>query len=118
MGKGGGSDVPLLGVALDMLGGRDGLSRVLDGFEGAGLGAAARSWIGEGANAPIGGDDVKSALGADAVRRAAEGAGVTEDEAADGLAGLLPGIIDRVTPDGRIPRPERLADLPGGVLRR
>lgn len=115
-GKGGGAD-KLLGAAVDLIG-KDGLQGVVSKLDAAGLGDLAKSWIGGGDNKAISPDEVRNALGDDEVRRVAEKAGVSEPEAADGLAGLLPGLIDKVTPDGKLPDLGDLKDLAGKFLGR
>lgn len=89
-------------------GGLGGLPGLLQRFQSAGLGDAVASWMGNGANAPISPDQVKAALsdgpaGEGPLRTLAEHAGVDEDEAATRLSGLLPQLVDRLTPNGQIP---------------
>ena len=61
------------------------------------------SWIGTGANAPVSGEQIKDALGSDTVTQIAEKAGVAPDAALGGLAALLPQLVDKLTPDGKVP---------------
>ena len=84
-------------------GGLGGLGGLLQRFQSAGLGDVVGSWIGTGANAPISPDQVKSALGDGLLRTLAEHAGLDEDEAASHLSGLLPQLVDRLTPGGQVP---------------
>lgn len=84
-------------------GGLGGLGGLLQRFQGIGLGEAAASWMGPGANTPVSPDQVKSALGDGPLRTLAEHAGVDEDEAASHLSELLPDMVDRLTPDGQLP---------------
>ena len=93
-------------------GGLGGLAGLLQRFQGTGLGATIDSWLGDGANLPISAGDVRSALGDGPLRTLAEHAGVDENEAATHLSTMLPDLVDRLTPNGRLPAPDAGA---GGV---
>jgi uncharacterized protein YidB (DUF937 family) len=78
-----------------------GVQGVVDQFEKNGLGGIARSWVGNGPNDPITADQVKAALGVDTIKSMAEKAGISVDEAANHLSSILPGLIDKMTPNGK-----------------
>jgi uncharacterized protein YidB (DUF937 family) len=108
----------LLGSLLPALGGLltgGGLQKVLSGFQANGLSAQADSWIGTGENAPISGADVRKAVGDDQIAQIAARLGVSEDEAADAVAQVLPTVVDRVSPDGHL-APESELDAAFGAL--
>lgn len=84
-------------------GGLGGLGGLLQRFQGAGLGDAVASWLGNGPNAPVSPDQVRSALGDGPLRTLADHAGLGEDEAAGHLSTLLPQLIDKLTPNGQLP---------------
>ena len=95
--------LPMLApVVAKMLAG-GGLQKVLAGFQEKGMGDKADSWVGKGENRAIDADELRQAVGDDAIRDAASHAGVSEGEAASGLAALLPQVVDRVTPNGELP---------------
>ena len=101
----------LLGSLLPALGGMlagGGLQQILSGFQANGRATEADSWIGTGANQPVSGDDVRKAVGSEELAKVAAKLGVSTDEAADALAQILPGVVDRVSPDGQ-PRVGRRA---------
>jgi len=103
---GGGSSGKLVQVALGMLGGAGGLgglTGLLGKFQSAGLKDQADSWVSTGDNQPITADHVTQALGDEEIARVANEAGVSKEEAAGGLAHLLPQLVDKVTPDGQVP---------------
>ncbi len=111
LGGGGGTQNQLIEIALNLInnketGGLAGLSR---SFEEKGLGDAVSSWIGTGKNLPVSGDQVTSALGPEQIAAIARKLGLGQQDAANGLAGLLPGIIDQLTPRGQIPEDDILA---------
>ena len=87
-----------------------GVQGLVEKFTAGGLGDVAKSWVGTGDNHPVSADQVRSALGDDEVQRVADTAGVSKDEAASGLAALLPDVIDKVTPDGLVPDSGALAE--------
>jgi uncharacterized protein YidB (DUF937 family) len=84
-------------------GGLGGLGGLLDQLRSTGYAAQADSWVGTGDNLPISPDVISQVFGRDGLSRIAAQAGVTEDEASAGLSQLLPNVVDRVTPEGRMP---------------
>jgi len=80
-----------------------GLTAVLQQLEAKGLGQVAQSWVGTGANQPITPDQLKNALGADWIQQLAARVGVSPDVISSHLSEILPKIVDRLTPDGRVP---------------
>jgi len=80
-----------------------GLSGLIEKFQNGGLGDVAASWVGKGENQPVSGDQMINTLGSDKVREIASSLGISNIEVADGLASVLPQLIDKLTPDGLIP---------------
>lgn len=103
---GGGADI--LGALLGALmsrggGGNNPLGGLLEGLTKAGLTDQTQSWVGPGENQPVTGDQVRQAVPDDALRQAAEQAGVSPEQAADQIAQVLPGTVDKLTPNGQLP---------------
>lgn len=98
---------PLLGQLLK--GG--GLSKLVQSAQASGLSAQADSWVGTGENAPVTGSEVRSIVGDDTVRQVAREAGISEDEAAEVLAQVVPQVVNGLTPDGQLPSDGDLDDL-------
>lgn len=92
----------LLPMVIGMLG-SGGLTKILGGMKANGLSAQADSWVGTGANEAIGADDVRRVVDPADLTRIAEQLGVSEDDAADALAQVLPHAVDHVTPEGQVP---------------
>ena len=90
----------LLPLVLGLLKG-GGLEKILGGMRAKGLGAQADSWVGTGENQPVTGGQMREVAG-DEVARVAQQAGVSEDEAAEGMAQLLPGLVDSASPEGEL----------------
>ena len=84
-------------------GAQGGLGGLMAKFQQAGLGDAAKSWVGSGENHAVTGDQMSSALGADTISDLASKMGVSHGEAAGSLASMLPGLIDKLTPHGAAP---------------
>ncbi len=85
-----------------------GLQKVLAGLEQGGHGAETASWLSSGANRSISGADIEAALGHDQVEQLAGKLGVSADDAANAVAGALPEIVDRLSPDGHLPDEQTL----------
>lgn len=80
-----------------------GVSGIIEDFKTKGLGDIAGSWVGKGPNAIISTDQIKAAIGDDRLIALAKRAGVSETVAASFLRDTLPGLIDRLTPEGNTP---------------
>jgi uncharacterized protein YidB (DUF937 family) len=87
-----------------------GLGGLLAQLQAAGLGDAVKSWIGSGQNAPVKPEDLGAALGPKNVGTMADKAGVGQDDLLTQLARVLPGLIDKLTADGRVPSQAELAE--------
>ena len=96
----------LLPIVAGMLGNdsqHGGLGGLLEKFNQAGLGDAAKSWVGTGENTPISGDQLGQVLGNDTIADIASKLGLSHGDTAGSLAQMLPGIIDKLTPHGQAP---------------
>ena len=80
-----------------------GLEGLMQSFNQQGLGDIISSWVGTGTNAAITPDQVQEVLGSDVIQQLAEKSGVSIDAAKAHLAEILPSLIDKVTPEGKIP---------------
>lgn len=79
------------------------LGGLIADFEKAGLGQVAGSWVSNGQNLPISAEQIHAVLGSGPVAQMAAKLGVDPDQAADQIAKLLPQVIDRLTPNGKLP---------------
>ncbi|MBT0653693.1 YidB family protein [Geomobilimonas luticola] len=95
----------LVGGVMEMLANKDtgGLGGLVQSFQEKGLGGVISSWIGTGENLPVSGEQIQQVLGSDMVQNLAAKAGIAPEEVSGKLAEFLPGIIDKMTPDGTIP---------------
>ena len=97
--------LPPLGGDGGLLGG---LGDLVSKFERAGQGGTIGSWIGSGQNQPIQPGQLGSTLGQTTISDLARQAGVSEQDLLNGLAQALPGVIDKLTPRGRLPTADEL----------
>ena len=96
----------LLQMAASLLGndgGTGGLAGLAAKFQQAGLGDVMASWIGSGQNQAISADQLSQVLGSDAIAGMAGQLGLQPADMAGQLASMLPGLVDRLTPDGQAP---------------
>jgi uncharacterized protein YidB (DUF937 family) len=80
-----------------------GLGGLVDAFKKAGLGQKADSWVGTGANEPVAPAEVEKGVGRDIVDDLAAQTGMSRDELLKRLSEVLPGMVDKMTPNGRVP---------------
>ena len=80
-----------------------GLNGLIDSFKEKGMGDSIASWIGTGHNLPISAEQIHSVLGNEQVQAIAQKLGISTGEASNGLASMLPQLIDRLTPNGEVP---------------
>ena len=85
-------------------GAQGGLSGLIAKFQQAGMGEVVASWVGSGANQAISGSQLTDVLGSDAMAGLAAKLGLSQGEAADQLSDVLPGVIDKLTPQGQAPQ--------------
>ena len=80
-----------------------GLGGLLGTLEKGGLGNVINSWVGTGPNQPASPSQLGSALGPDIIKVLAQRSGLPEDEITRQLSQVLPGVVDKLTPNGRLP---------------
>jgi uncharacterized protein YidB (DUF937 family) len=96
--------------------GSAGLGGVLSALQSGGLGDVVSSWVGTGANKAISPAQVQTALGSEKVAQFAKQAGVNPSEASSALAAMLPQLVDKLSPDGKLPDTQGLDGLIGKLL--
>ena len=78
------------------------LQQLMARFQQGGLADMIQSWIGTGANQPIDPQQVRQALGPDKVDELSNQTGLPHETLLSELARLLPTVIDRLTPQGKL----------------
>ena len=114
----GGSSSPLAASILQMIQNQPGgLSGLVQSFHDKGLGGLVSAWVSTGPNPPMTTDQVHQALGSDKVKELAAAAGIAPDMANSAIAQWLPGIIDKLTPNGEVPEHSSVMDMASGLLK-
>jgi uncharacterized protein YidB (DUF937 family) len=101
-----GNQPQLMQVAASLLandGQLGGLQGLVEKFQQGGLGDVVNSWVGKGANLPISAEQLSGVLGGDTLQGLASQAGVSSQDLAGQLSSMLPGLVDKLTPDGQTP---------------
>jgi uncharacterized protein YidB (DUF937 family) len=79
-----------------------GLGSLIDGFRKSGLGQKADSWVGMGDNHPVTEPEVEAGIGGDVLDGLAKQTGLSREELLKRLATVLPDVVDKMTPAGRL----------------
>jgi uncharacterized protein YidB (DUF937 family) len=87
-----------------------GLGDLLKQFQQSGHGDTANSWVSPGPNKQIAPGDLANALGADQISSLMSQSGMSRDELLAGLSQHLPEVINHLTPNGRLPTEDEVAD--------
>lgn len=97
MGNGGSAD-----AGLDLGG-------LLSNMDAGGLMGMAQSWLGDGSNEAVGGEQLTQMFGQDKISAFASQLGLSEDQALKGLQEAVPNMVDKSSEGGS------LLDMVGGV---
>ena len=79
------------------------LGDLVDRFKAAGQGDAADSWVSDKANTPLGVGALEAALGQETLADLAQKTGLSQAEVLLRLNVALPDVVNRFTPNGRLP---------------
>lgn len=90
----------LLSVISDRKSG--GFEGFLDLFKIANAEDLVTSWIGDEDNVAISDEQVKSALGGEVIKSIANKVGISEGKTVSALSYMLPQVVDKLTPDGKL----------------
>lgn len=104
--RGGGGGMLLavmLPLAMQWVQRNGGIGSVLQRMQQKGYGSQAASWVGTGDNQPIDVGAVDQVVGREELSRLSQQLGVGEDEVAQGFTEILPEMVNRLTPEGRVP---------------
>jgi len=104
---GGNQDSGVIGELSKLISG-NGLAGLLSQFQSKGLGDTVASWVGTGSNLPISKEQIGAVLGNDQVASIAKSLGISPADASNALAGALPQVVDKLTPDGKLPSDDLL----------
>jgi len=85
-----------------------GLAGLVQNFQKNGLGDVVSSWISTGKNLPISADQIQRVFGNQQVSQLAQSVGIEPEKVTSALASVLPGLVDKLTPNGKLPNEEGL----------
>jgi uncharacterized protein YidB (DUF937 family) len=88
-----------------------GLGGLLGKLTEAGQGSTVDSWVEPGPNQPISPGTLGGALGSQTISDLARQSGVSEQELLEQLAKVLPGVVDKATPQGQVPSMAQLSAM-------
>jgi uncharacterized protein YidB (DUF937 family) len=80
-----------------------GLDVLMKQFQQNGFGEIIKSWISAGQNQPISANQLGQALGEETVNDLSQQTATPHDDLLSQLSKLLPGVIDKLTPNGQLP---------------
>jgi uncharacterized protein YidB (DUF937 family) len=89
----------------------EGVRGLVERFRQGGLEEVITSWIGTGPNKPVSPNQLQQALGPETVEGLARETGMPRDDLLSQLSRLLPEVVDKLSPNGNLPKEEEL--LPG-----
>jgi uncharacterized protein YidB (DUF937 family) len=89
----------------------DGLGGLIDQFQKKGLGDVIDSWVNSGKNKDVAPDQVSVALGGDVIDELSRRTGLSRDQVVAELSRMLPNVVDKLTPDGRLPTRQEVMRL-------
>ncbi|MGB4225750.1 MAG: YidB family protein [Candidatus Dechloromonas phosphoritropha] len=95
-----------------------GLEGIIRSFQQGGLGDIVNSWVANGQNLPVSGEQIESVLGGSVLHDLATKLGVSPQQASGSLAGVLPQLIDQMTPNGEVPQGGDLLSQGLGLLKK
>lgn len=116
---GGNKKDDIMSSIMQLLGGQGGLQNLISQFDAKGLGDIIGSWISTGQNKSISADQIQNVFGSDALSGIASKLGLNVNDLSSQLSNLLPDVVDKLTPDGKIPEGDILnqaSDLLGGLF--
>ncbi len=96
---------PLLQALTSLLGQNGsigGLAGLVQAFQKNGLGEIVNSWVSRAQNLPVTPSQIEQGLGSNILNQVAGKAGLSPGAASAQLAGILPDLVDKLTPNGKI----------------
>ena len=96
-------------------GGEGGLGHWVQAFEQQGLGSVMASWVGDGPKQAITSDQLVAVFGQERLQALAQPLGMSPQDLAGQLSGLLPHLVDHLSPAGALPGAQELASAVQGL---
>lgn len=100
----------LMSSIMFLIGGQSGgLNGLINQFKSQGLGDVVSSWVGTQDNLPVSSDQIKSVLGDDTIKSMSAKLGIDANALTGQLSNLLPQVVDKLTPEGKVPEGDILS---------
>ena len=93
----------LLPLAMQWVQRSGGLGAVLQKFQQKGYSQQASSWVSTGDNQPVDAQAVTDVMGSGELSQLSRQLGVSQEEVADGMAQIMPHVVNHLTPTGEVP---------------
>lgn len=94
----------VLAAVQGLIGESGGLQGLVQKLQRGGLGEQLTSWLGNGQNLPISAEQIQQVLGSPQIAALASKFSIDPQQAAAQIAEFLPGIIDKLSPNGQLPQ--------------
>ena len=109
---GGGAEAQIMSAVAGMLSDKQsgGLAGLVTNFQKNGLSDVVSSWISTGKNLPISADQIQRVFGNQQVSQIAQRVGIEPEKVTTTLASVLPGLVDKLTPNGKLPNEDALLE--------
>jgi uncharacterized protein YidB (DUF937 family) len=91
------------------------LAGLVSQFSSSGLGAMAASWLGDGNNESLSVQQIIDVFGNDKLTGFASSLGMDKDSAANGLASMIPQLLDKSSSGGSLLSGDSLGNALGGL---
>jgi len=85
-----------------------GLGDLLKQFQQAGQGDVAKSWVDTGTNKPVTPDILANVLTPEQIATLSAQTGLSRDQLLEAISQHLPGVVDHLTPGGRVPSSDEM----------
>lgn len=85
-----------------------GLGDLLKQFQQAGQGDVAKSWVDTGENKPVTPDVLANVLTPEQIATLTAQTGLSRDQLLEAISQHLPGVVDHLTPAGRVPNSDEM----------
>lgn len=99
----------LLQTAMEMFGNRAGIGSLLGNAQSGGLSSIVQSWIARGENQPVNPEQTSQIVGQDRIQQLASRVGIPAGVATMVLSRILPSVVDKATPEGKVPDEDQTA---------
>lgn len=100
----GGEKINQYKTVLDWIGSQGGIEGLVKQFDTAGLSELIQSWISTNTNLPISAEQIVAVFSLPVINELASKVNLSATEASEMAAQYLPKLIDKVTPDGVVPK--------------